>query len=160
MNNAIHEKIKNKIKDVLSELKPGKSLKRKTVWNIVHSRLLEDDILLLEDIHDIFYSKDDRDLRRLVEQLKVEGLSVGSSPTRGYFQTSSQEDLNESVKDKKAKIYGLFRSIRREKENAERHLGIQLYIESIEDLETQSEEVPAIECDTTTQGTIFNLKYI
>lgn len=130
MTDYAKAEIKKEIRNVLEKLKPGDSIKRQRLWHIVYRRILDKDALFYGDVHTIFEQakKEDRTLRLLVTELKHQEVAVGSSPNRGYFRICSQEDLNESVKSKQKKIYGLYDSIKIEKENAEKHLGIQLYI--------------------------------
>lgn len=106
-------KIKNAILEVLSE---NQSLKREVLWREVRFRTGMSEL-------------DDNFLRNLVREMKVEdGVPIGSSVERGYFLIKDQNDFNEAIECYQKKIAGMFRIIKKIKENVERANGIQLVL--------------------------------
>ena len=113
-------RIKLKLKMLLMELKPGESIYRHALW-----------CLLSDKLGFIDADGDDRMLRKIVEDLKSEGLPVGSASC-GYFCIYSQADFNKAVGSMVSKIAGMNRNIKIIKRNAERYLGMQMTLQGID----------------------------
>jgi len=127
MTDNARRAVKNTIREVLEKLRPGESINRHVLWNIVHGRVLDREILFLEDIRATFENAeiDDRSLRAIVTELKHEGLAVGSS-NRGYFMINNEGDYAEAIKSYEKKIYGMFAEIKQTRKNAEERIGRKL----------------------------------
>ena len=113
---------KKALREILLGLKAGKSIYRRALWCLLNDRLGFIDA-----------DGDDSALRKLVVELRKEGLPVGSSPARGYFVIHSQADYDDAVKMYKSKIIGLNCNMKRLKINAERTLGVQIQMPLIDE---------------------------
>ena len=126
MTDAVKKVIKRSIIEVLSE---HKSIKRQELWAIVRRRsILDENIIFLEDIRGTFENTetDDRELRRIVDEMITEGAAIGSSPGRGYFNICSEDDFREAVISHTKPIQGHVRKIRQLEKNTEVKLGKQI----------------------------------